>query len=233
MRNDLTELVFVIDRSGSTRNIYSTSVDGFREFINGQLATPGNINLSVYTFDSYTEAKLERANLRKYGVAEAARKNIPQWIEPRGMTALYDAMSEAIDKTGAALAALPEAKRPSKVIVITITDGLENCSRVPAALLRDKIRHQQDTYSWDFVFLGANQDAILSAQVIGINAGATMDYSATEKGTRSLYQTLSNRVAGHRLATRDALAVGAAAPAYAFSPEDREAVIDKADPTTP
>src|SRR5258708_22820381 len=103
------------------------------------------------------------------------------------MAALLDAMGTTIDALGQKLAVMPEQERPSKVIVLVITDGEENQShRFNLEQIKEKITHQREVYSWEFVFMGANIDAIGAGTSLGITAANSLQYDATSVGTRSL-----------------------------------------------
>jgi hypothetical protein len=114
---------------------------------------------------------------------------------PRGMTALYDAVGKTMANIGARLSALDESERPEKVVICILTDGCENCSQeYTAEILKEQITVQQETYNWDFVFLGANQDSILSGGAIGIKSTHTSNYAATKDGMKDAYATMSTSV---------------------------------------
>jgi hypothetical protein len=115
---------------------------------------------------------------------------------PRGMTALLDAVGRTIDDVGARLAATPEAERPAKVIVAILTDGQENASRdYTFAKVSAMIKHQQEKYSWEFLFLAANQDAIAAAGALSIHAKDAIAFQATGQGIRNANMVVSERVA--------------------------------------
>ena len=191
MNQNLVEIVAVIDRSGSTKNITGSLVEGFKEFISSQLVGPGDANISVYTFDDYVEPRLISLDLKN--VKTLIDKSLDQWFAPRGMTALYDAIGHAIDETGNRLAAMPEKDRPAKVVVITMTDGQENMSRkYSLARLREMIQTQTKQFSWDFVFVGANQDAVLTAEAMGMSKMSAVTFDANEIHTRSVMSSVAN-----------------------------------------
>jgi hypothetical protein len=136
---------------------------------------------------------------------------------PRGSTALLDAQGRTIVELGQELAALPESERPSKVIVVTLTDGLENASRqYNLEKIGEMIREQRDKYNWDFVFLGANQDAIATAAAMSIPLPSAMSYSTSKAGIAATMAAVSNYVGAARKGK-----------AAAFSAEDRKAAVEK------
>jgi hypothetical protein len=119
---------------------------------------------------------------------------------PDGGTALLDAIGRTIDETGARLAAMPEAERPGKVIIAILTDGEENSSRTFTwAQISDKIRHQQEVYKWEFLFLGANQDAIATAARIHIGRHNSATFFQTDSGIRKSMRATSSNIRERKL----------------------------------
>lgn len=166
------DITFVVDRSGSMVSIASDMEGGFRTYLQKLKEVPGEVKLSLVLFDDryeevYTGKSLETA------------PNLV--IHPRGNTALLDAVGRTIASTGARLRALPESRRPDKVVVVIITDGQENWSK---EFTREQVfemtTHQQEKYNWEFIYLGANQDAFAVAKDYGLNHGVT--FSATPIG---------------------------------------------------
>jgi hypothetical protein len=185
-----TELIFIVDRSGSMESIAADMRGGFDNFIRKQREIPGECRVTVVHFD-------DRYEVAFTSLALAA---VPQLeLVPRGMTALLDAMCRAIDETGARLAAMPERERPEKVIVMTITDGLENASRTHKRHdVLDRIRRQERDYNWQFIFLGANQDAIAVARDLGIRAGNAATYQPSAVGMDALFTSASANIGAVR-----------------------------------
>lgn len=169
MRNDLTDITLVVDRSGSMAQIREDAEGGVNTFIAEQAKQPGEATLTLVQFD--TEYEFVH---RGVPVGQAS----PYQLVPRGMTALLDAVGRAINETGERLANMPEPERPGLVVVVVMTDGLENSSReFTRQQIKQMIQHQQEVYSWQFTFLGANQDAFAEAEAIGISATAAANYS--------------------------------------------------------
>ena len=136
---------------------------------------------------------------------------------PRGSTALFDAQGRTIVELGRELAALPEHERPSKVIVVTLTDGLENASKqYNLQQIGEMIKEQRDKYSWDFVFLGANQDAVATAAAMSIPLPSAMSYSTSKAGIAATMAAVSQYVGAAR-----------GGKVAAFSAEERKAAMDK------
>ncbi|HKL16686.1 MAG TPA: hypothetical protein VJ915_13670 [Balneolaceae bacterium] len=112
---------------------------------------------------------------------------------------MLDAIGKAEDSTGRRLANTPEEYRPENVIVAILTDGQENASTsYDLSKINDMIRHQKETYSWEFIFLGANQDAFSEAQKIGIDSDDTFDFAATDDGIRTAYSDMSDSISTNR-----------------------------------
>lgn len=193
MQENLTEIAYVLDRSGSMSPLVEDAIGGFNSFLAGQQAEPGRARFSLVLFD--------HEYLRVHDGADI--QSIPRLDRttyvPRGTTALLDAIGRTIDQLGARLAATPEADRPAKVIVAIFTDGLENASTdYSGTKIAEMIRHQQELYSWEFLFLAANQDAIASARAFSIPAANAFNVAATGEGVRNANLQLSQAVSDRR-----------------------------------
>jgi uncharacterized protein YegL len=177
-----TALMLVIDRSGSMMGIRDDMVGGLQQLINEQRALPGMLTVDVFSFDNQVE----------HVYSMAAPESVVITLDPRGGTALYDAIGVSIQVFGQQLSALPEHARPSTVQVAIVTDGQENGSReYTAAAVRELITKQTETYAWDFLFLGANQDAVLTARELGINADSALTYGADANKVGSMTRSTS------------------------------------------
>ncbi len=163
MRQDLTDITVVLDRSGSMHACQSDSEGGLNRFIADQKKLPGAAVFTLVQFDTEYEFVHRAVPIR----------DVPHCpLVPRGNTALLDAVGRAIVETGERLAKTPEKDRPGLVAFVILTDGQENSSReFSLARVREMISHQQDVYKWQFTYLGANQDAFAEAGSLGI-AGA-------------------------------------------------------------
>jgi hypothetical protein len=179
-----TAIMLLVDRSGSMSAIRDSAEDAINEFINSQRVHDGNrrtIRISDFD-DEY------RSVIRTGDVFDVP----PFTLVPRGMTALLDAMGEAIFEFGAELAALPEDRRPGTVIFTVMTDGMENSSREYTwTQIKEMVRHQEDVYGWQVVYLGANQDAIEVGGRLGVREDRSMTYAGTDHGTRAVYDVYS------------------------------------------
>lgn len=182
---DLTELVLIVDRSGSMSKISSDAEGGLNAFLEEQREnTPGKVQVTLVEFDHEINTLHDGADIEDVK---------PYKLVPRGTTALLDAVGFTINKVGERLANTREEERPGRVIVVVVTDGLENSSKeFKKKDLLDKIEHQKEKYSWEFVYLGANQDAFAEGSSLGFNASA--NYVATSNGVRSMYASLSSSI---------------------------------------
>mgnify|MGYP000938688440 CR=1 FL=1 len=193
MRSDLTEIAFVLDRSGSMNPIADDAIGGFNTFLAAQQSPPGEARLTLVLFDH--EYLVPH---RGVGIGAVPPLDADTYV-PRGMTALLDAVGRTMDDLGARLAAMPEADRPAKVIVAILTDGQENASRdYTFAKVSAMIKHQQEKYSWEFIFLAANQDAIAAAGAISIQPKDAIAFQATPMGVRAAHDKLSAEITKRR-----------------------------------
>jgi hypothetical protein len=195
MRPDLTEIAVVLDRSGSMNPIAGDAIGGFNTFLASQQALPGEARLTLVLFDH--EYLVTHDNVDIHAVLPLDATS----YVPRGMTALLDAVGRTLDDMGARLANTPEDQRPAKVIVAILTDGQENASRdYSFAKVSSMIKHQQEKYSWEFIFLAANQDAIAAAGALSIQPKDAIAFQATGVGIREAHARLSKEVAMRRSA---------------------------------
>lgn len=193
----------IIDRSGSMQSIRTDAEGGFNAFIADQRKLPGECRVGLVQFDDHYDVVYDDLS-----IADVP----PLSIVPRGTTAMLDAIGRTINSLGARLAAMPEDQRPSTVLVGIVTDGLENASREYSyAMVKKMILHQEQRYSWTFLYMGADQDAIQQGSMLGIDPGRSLGY---DRGKSShAYDAMSGAVS--RL--RRAVAEGAPAPAAAAS----------------
>lgn len=190
MRDDLTEVIFVLDRSGSMERCKEATIEGFNSVLNNNEKFEGEVRISLYQFD--TEYEEVYSNV----LIDGAPKLTKEIFEPRGMTALCDAACRTIKEVDERLRKTLEGKRPSKVIFAIITDGYENASKIYSREdLNDMITKQTEKYNWKFVFTGANQDAIVSGGSYGINTPSSCStYIPTASGTACMYNNISDGI---------------------------------------
>jgi len=186
-----THLAVVADRSGSMANIAKDMNGGLETFLTEQDALAGKLKVDIVTFDTTVETPVIDGTVSDV--------TFPV-IVPRGGTALNDALGETIVKLGERFAALDEDSRPGKVLVLVITDGYENSSReFSAEQVKELVTKQQDEWDWEFVFLGANIDAFAVGGGYGINAGGTLNYTASAAGVASALRSAGEYVTTSRL----------------------------------
>ena len=189
MKKNLTELVFILDRSGSMAGLEKDTIGGFNAMIEKQKDEPGEAYVSTVLFDNLSEVIHDRVNL----------ENVPKLTEKeyyvRGCTALLDAVGGAIHHIGNVHKYAREEDRPEKTLFVITTDGMENASRrYTYDKVKAMIRRQKEQYGWEFLFLGANIDAAKEAARFGIGEEFAANYHADKKGTAVIYEAVSEAV---------------------------------------
>ena len=196
MRKDLTEIVFILDRSGSMTGLEDDTIGGFNSLIAKQKREPGEALVSAVLFDDRQEVLYSRTPIRK------VRKMTDKQYYTRGSTALLDAVGGAIDYVIRARRREDPDEQPMKTLFVITTDGMENSSReYTYSEIKRMIRYQRDRYGWEFLFLGANIDAAREADKIGIGASRAVNYHSDRKGTRLNYTVVSKAVSEVRTAS--------------------------------
>lgn len=215
MNNKLTDVTILLDRSGSMASIKDDTIGGYNAFIKKQREAETDVHVTLVQFD------------HEYQVVYTDRpaKQVPDLeFAPRGTTALIDAFCNAIDSTGSRLRNLPESERPGLVVFCAITDGHENAStRHTRDQLFDRIRRQREQYQWQFVYLGANQDAIVEAQKYGISGIYTINYALQNTG--KVFDSLSSNLCSTAAAVGRGMSVNSASANLAWSDKDREEAV--------
>ena len=189
IKNNITELVFILDRSGSMSGLESDTIGGFNSLIRKQKKQDGECYVSTVLFDNVSEVIHDRLKL----------SDVPKMSEkdyyPRGCTALVDAIGCAIRHIGNIHKYARPEDVPEHTMFVIITDGLENASHIyDSDSVKKMIERQKEKYGWEFLFVGANIDAVETAQHFGIGADRAVDYLADQKGTEVIYDTLSETV---------------------------------------
>ena len=193
MKKDFADVSFVLDRSGSMQSVRDDTIGGFNSFIEAQQKQPGECVASLLQFDDKFDVLYEAKPIK-----DVPKLNNETFV-PRGGTALLDAIGRTINETGKRLSLTPEDSRPEKVIFVILTDGGQNCSKeFTHARIKEMINHQTDVYKWDFVFIGANQDAIQTGDSIGIASGKSMTYASNAMGTANAFRSMSKYVSTAR-----------------------------------
>ena len=188
MKKNLTELVFVLDRSGSMAGLEQDTIGGFNAMIEKQKKEPGEAYISTIVFDHVSEVIHDRVNLRNMEPLTDRQYYV------RGSTALLDAVGGAISHIKLVHKYAREEDRPQKTLFIITTDGMENASRSFDYPAVKKLIEEQKEKGWEFLFLGANIDAAKEAARFGISADHAADYHADRKGTAVVYSAMSDAV---------------------------------------
>ena len=189
MKKNLTELVFILDRSGSMAGLEADTIGGFNAMLQKQRGEPGEAVISTVLFDNEAEVIHDRVSLER----------VPRLTEKeyyvRGCTALLDAVGGAIHHIGNVHKYAREEDRPEKTLFVITTDGLENASRrYTYDKVKSMIERQREKYGWEFLFLGANIDAAREAARFGIHADCAADYHADSIGTEAVYESVCEAV---------------------------------------
>ena len=195
MRKGLTEVVFILDRSGSMSGLEADTIGGFNAMIEKQRKEEGEAYISTVLFDDRTEVLYDRVP-----VSRIEPMNDSQYYV-RGCTALLDAIGGAIHHIANVHKYAREEDVPEKTLFIITTDGMENASRMYSYdEVRRMVEKETDRYGWEFLFLGANMDAIKVAGRFGIRADRAVNYECDREGTRLNYEVLSETVSAVRRA---------------------------------
>lgn len=189
MNDNLTEIAFILDRSGSMQSMVEPAISGFNRLLREQQQESGSARFTLVLFDDHYEVPFHSVP-----IAEVVELDTSTFV-PRGSTALLDAIGRTIDELGAKLAATPEADRPGQVIIAILTDGEENAShRFTWQDISARIRHQTKNYDWKFLFLGANQDAIATAGRMNIHAADSSNFAMEAKSYGAGQEALNRKM---------------------------------------
>jgi hypothetical protein len=250
MKKGYTHIVVVLDSSGSMGSIINDTIEGFNHFLKSQKEAEGEATMTLVEFahpqihnahwgrstwnpqdmiggvlndgkrsvDPEVNVKYDFQDIKN--VSELNKKN----YVPSGGTPLLDTIAATMNRTGKALAALPETLRPEKVLMVIITDGEENASVVyNHQKVMEMIQHQTIVYKWEFMYLGANQDAIQAGAAFGMSAARSMSYGTSKDAIGSTYGVLASKT----MAFRSAASAADATASLNFTMEERTKVQDK------
>lgn len=195
MRKGLTEIVFILDRSGSMGGLEADTIGGFNAMIAKQKKETGEAYVSTILFDNECEVLHDRVSMEKVPVMTEEEYYV------RGCTALLDAVGGAIHHIANVHKYAREEDRPEKTLFVITTDGMENASRhYSYEKVQSMIKKEQEMYGWEFIFIGANIDAIQEAKRFGIRANRAVNYVHDETGTEMLYRSVNKAVSAVRMA---------------------------------
>ncbi len=193
MKKGLTEMVFILDRSGSMNGLESDTIGGFNSLLKKQKEEQGEALVTTVLFDDTYQLLHDRINIK--GIESITSKE----YYVRGTTALLDAVGKTIQKIVNVQRNTTREEQAENVMFVIITDGMENASR---EFTYDKVKkmidHQKEKYDWEFLFLGANIDAAETAEKFGIGRDRAVDYHADSEGTQLNYEVLSETVSMKR-----------------------------------
>ena len=193
MKKQLTELVFILDRSGSMFGLEADTLGGFNSMIAKQRREEGEALVSTVLFNGTTTVLHDRVPLTRIEPMTERQYQVG------GCTALLDAIGGAIHHIGNVHKYAREEDRPEHTLFVITTDGLENASHSYSAdQVRRMIRRQRENYGWEFIFLGANIDAVETAAHIGIDRSRAVNYHSDSRGTRLNYEVLSEAISSVR-----------------------------------
>lgn len=189
MKKNVTEVVFILDKSGSMAGLETDTIGGYNSMLNKQRKAEGEAFVTTVLFNHQYELLHDRINVR--GISPITERD----YEVGGTTALLDAIGFSIQKIGNVQKYTSEEERADKVLFVITTDGMENASReFSPDKIKNMIKHQKEEYGWDFIFLGANIDAISTAAQFGIDEDFAVDYHADNIGTKLNYEMVSEAV---------------------------------------
>jgi hypothetical protein len=206
MNPHLTEIAYILDRSGSMQPMQEPAVAAFNDFIKSQLDVPGDARLTLVQFDDAYEVPISAKPIQDVPKLTAAT------YIPRGSTALLDAIGRTIKETDRRITALPDAEKPGKVILAIFTDGEENASQeYTTKHIGDLIRLYRDQKGWEFLFLAANQDAIATAARMRMDVSLSANVEYVTDGIKSTGSAIARKVRAMRMKSSGTMDVQAMA----------------------
>ncbi len=189
MGNNLTEIVCVIDNSGSMGIVKSDAIGGFNAFIEAQRKVEGDAVVSVYLFNDKLTQIADNMDIQE--VTLLSNDN----YFTNGFTAMNDALGYTIDKVAQRIIDTKNEERPNKVIFCILTDGQENNSKeFTTTQIKDMVKHRQENFDWEFVFLAANQDAFATGAKYAFDVSGTFSFESNSKGVAAAYDGMNNYV---------------------------------------
>jgi len=193
---DYTHIICILDRSGSMGSIIGDAIGGFNEYINKQKQLPGKATVTTVLFDDYYDVIYNNVDIKEV-------ENITRDVwSPRGTTALNDAIGKTINSEMINIKKLAKKDRPNKVLVVIVTDGHENASREYKGSDIKTMITEQEKNDWQFIYIGADQDAFSVGTNLGFSGGNTLKYSNTSIGNQTMFASVSDATAKYRSLSR-------------------------------
>lgn len=186
-----TKIICILDRSGSMESILNQSIESFNFFLNEQKEVKGKAKMNIILFDTEFDRIINNKSLKN--IEPLTRKT----YFTRGSTSLYDCVIDTINKELDFLAEDPK-NQPDKTLCVILTDGDDNSSINDSEKAKMYINEMENDFKWNFIFLAANQDAVLAGESIGISRGRSMNFSATEDGVNDAYVSISKATTYYR-----------------------------------
>jgi len=183
-----TQITFVLDSSGSMSSIEDDTKGGFNAFLRDQQDEPGFASVTLYEFNTNVELVYEG-----YPIEDAPELDDENYT-PGGRTALHDAIYRAVTETAERVTEVEVAERPDNVVVVVLTDGKENASETHQERVREQVKLRREEHEWEFLFIGANQDAALTAESMGIDADQSLDMAHSGEGAQAAYESTSEQI---------------------------------------
>jgi len=194
MKQDLTEIIAIIDKSGSMHDLTSDTIGNFNNFLAEQRLVPGEAKMALTLFNHIVNFVVPPSTN-----IDAIKPLDDKTYHADGNTALYDAIGKTVTAVGESISLTAEEDRPSKIIVLIITDGLENSSQeYDQEQIATMIKHQQDVYNWEFIFMGANIDAPAVAMAMNIPMANSANFAASSEGLATAYNESNSRITRSR-----------------------------------
>lgn len=192
---DYTHIHMILDRSGSMSPLVSSVIESFNQLLSDQQKFPGKCTLTLVQFDDRAPYEI----LRDFQPIATVEPLTALQYTPRGSTPLWDAVGRGISELGSQLTKLSENERPARVVFVIQTDGEENASReFNSVRLKEMVEHQRNTYNWQFIFLGADQDAILQGGRIGTYQGTSVSTLGTGLSVNKVMNYTSSKIGAYR-----------------------------------
>lgn len=186
-----TQITFVLDSSGSMSEIREDTIGGFNTFLEDQREEEGDSTVTLFEFNTSVDKVYQDEPI------EEASSLDKETYTPGGRTALHDALITAIQNTRAHVTERTETP-PDNVVIVVLTDGKENASETPQEKVRNEVEYQREDADWEFLFIGANQDAALTASEMGMDADNSLDMAHSADGAREAYNSTSEVISDIR-----------------------------------